>query len=92
MILACNVSYSRSADPTYRERESTRIYQVVNSIARDLETRFDTCLGLKPPRIGVPKQTHNNPILQSINLSTYFIFKALYSVVLPSLVVVYNIE
>jgi hypothetical protein len=39
----------RSANPTYRERKSTRIDQVVDPIARDSETRFDTCLGLKRP-------------------------------------------
>jgi hypothetical protein len=39
----------RSANPTYRERESTRIDQVVDPIARDSETRFNTCLGLKRP-------------------------------------------
>jgi hypothetical protein len=37
----------RSANPTYRERKSTRIDQVVDPIARDLETRFNTCLGFK---------------------------------------------
>jgi hypothetical protein len=62
----------RSANPTYRERESTRIDQVVDPIARDSETRFDTCQGLKhmfgtqAPRISVPNRTHNKPILQSL--------------------------
>ena len=41
---------ARSANPTYREREeSTRIDQVMDPIACDSETRFDTCLGLKRP-------------------------------------------
>jgi hypothetical protein len=39
----------RSAYPTYRERESTRIDQIVDPIARDSETRFNSCLGLKRP-------------------------------------------
>jgi hypothetical protein len=42
-------STARSAYPTYRERESTQIDQIVDSIARDSETRFNTCLGLKRP-------------------------------------------
>jgi hypothetical protein len=36
----------------YHERESTRIDQVVDSIACDSETRFDACLGLKRPEQG----------------------------------------
>jgi hypothetical protein len=39
----------RNAYPTYRELESTRIDQIVDPIARDAETRFNTCLGLKRP-------------------------------------------
>ncbi len=66
--------------------------QVVDPIARDSETRFDTCLGLKRPEQEYQIELTINPNLQSINLNTYFIFKALYSVVLPTLVVVYDIE
>ena len=82
----------RSANPTYRERESTRIDQVVDPIAHDSINPFWHLSGTQTPRIRVPNRTHNKPILQSINLNTYFIFKALYSVVLPSQVVVYDIE
>jgi hypothetical protein len=65
----------RSANPTYREHESTRIDQVVDPIACDSETPVwdsNTCMGLKhlsgtqTPRIRVPNRTHNKPILQSI--------------------------
>jgi hypothetical protein len=57
----------RSANPTYREHKSTRIDQVVDPIACDSETRFDTCMGLKhlsgaqTPRIRLPNRTHNKP-------------------------------
>ncbi len=37
----------RSANPTYREHESTSYDQVVDPITCDSETRFNTCLGLK---------------------------------------------
>jgi hypothetical protein len=39
----------RSAYPTYRERESTRIDRIVDPIARNSETHYNPCLGLKRP-------------------------------------------
>ena len=55
----------RSANPTYRERESTRIDQFVDPIVRDSETRFDTCLGLKRPEEEYRNELTTN---QSYNL------------------------
>ncbi len=61
----------RSANPTYRERESTRIDQVVDPTACDSETRFKHLSGTQTPvwdsnaqNKSTKSNSHNKPINQ----------------------------
>jgi hypothetical protein len=79
----------RSAHPTYRERESTRIDQVVDPIAHDSINPFWHLSGTQTPRIRVPIRSQQ---YQQYNQKGPKHLKSPYSVVLPSLVAAYNIE